>query len=161
MDWENPRVFVQATKILQAWVTCGEDERYKHFTEGKKVIFFVTQLHYTMLHKHIQRMGTHLWKKRVRPVNSCCWRWYLVSTVTVPVTRCYQWFAAETHHYKQAQDRPNRSSLQRDEGSGIKIDDRITSVYNACYLSPRELIPSFSYICCQINKIFRKIYIKC
>lgn len=53
------------------------------------------------------------------------------------------------------------SLLQQDERSGIKRGDGINSTYNCCYLAPRQLIPSSSYISCQMNKIFRNIYIKC
>lgn len=56
---------------------------------------------------------------------------------------------------------PIQSLLQQNESSGIKRGDGINSMYNSCYLAPRELIPSFSYIGCQMNKIFRNIYIKC
>lgn len=145
MDWGNPGVICAGNKNL--WVPHEEDKRWKHFIGGKKLSL--------LCHSFIQSIEDSFTKENARPVNTCCWRWHSVPTVTAAVISVCCRFAP----LQSGMGPPRPQSLQHDESSGIKMGDGINSVYKGCYLAPTELIPSFSYFSCQMNKIFRNIYI--
>lgn len=114
MDWGNSGVICAGNKNL--CIPHEEDKKWKHFIGRKKLSLLCLSF--------FQSMEDSFPEEKGKTVNTCCWRWHVVSTVTAVISVC--WFfhqpddLSDFHHYKHGWDRPIPSLLQHDESSGIK-----------------------------------------
>lgn len=121
------------------------------FHRGKKYLFCDTASLHSAI-KHIRSMGTLMEEKGKTSEHlllEMAFSAHCDSPCNLLLLVCCRYSLLQL-----GTDQPRHSPLQWAERSGFKTENHISCVYKACYLAPRELIPSFSYICCQTNKIF-------
>lgn len=152
MDWGNPKITCTGNKNLIFWSFSQRRWDVQTFHGGTNNLFCATaslhhasQAHSKDGDSFMEEKGKnneHLLPKMTFSVHCDGLCNFLLSVVT------------NTCHYKQRWDHSNHRLLQHDERSDVIIGDCITSVYT-CYLAPRELISSFSYVCCQTKYLKR------